>query len=96
MTHEFDFYFEILGEFSKLEDNPNLKEAWKINSIIKLMNFAKQMDDNEQIVQTGLLIIMHLASGKYCDDIECYSRNLNELLENERNFIIDTLKTEFN
>ncbi len=96
MSHEFDLYFEILGEFCALDDNPNLKEAWKINSIIKLMNFAKQMDDNEQIIQAGLLIIMHLASGKYCDEVECCCRNFRDLLENERNLIISTLKIEFN
>ena len=96
MSQEFDFYTEILTEFCTLENNPKLTEAWKIQSIIKLMDLAKEINDGKQFIQTGLLVIMQLATGKYCDDIECYSRNLNELLENERNFIIDTLKTEFN
>ena len=96
MSQEFDFYTEILTEFCTLENNPKLTEAWKIQSIIKLMDLAKEINDGKQFIQTGLLVIMQLATGKYCDDIETYSRNLKELLKHEREYVISALKAELN
>jgi len=96
MSQEIKFYQEILGEYCDLKDHPNIKEAWKVNSIIKLMNLAKKRDDNKEFVQSGLLIIMHLATGKYHDEIEESSRNLRDLMENEKQFVITSLKHEFN
>jgi hypothetical protein len=96
MSREFELYADILSEFCDVDENPNAREVWKVNSIIKLMNFAKQLDDCKNIVQTGLLLIMHLATGKYHDDVEAYGRNLKDLLNYERDYVIASLKSEFN
>ena len=96
MAQEFEFYSDILAEFCTLEDNPNLREAWKVQSIIKLMNLAKEMHDGKQFVETGLLVIMQLATGIHFDDVDTYSRNLRELLKQEKEFVISALKAELN
>ena len=95
MLSEYDFYNEIIGDlFRALEKGKNL-ELWKANSILKLMDYFKDSDDNN-IIEKGLINILFLADnfedfeyrGEDCRDIH----NLDEI---EKSISIELLKSEF-
>ena len=91
---ESEFYDLLFGQFSQLNGNPLEKELWKNNQIRNLMiNFKEKADS--MFIRNALLVIMALFDDYLKDSFFLNSKNIKELSQDKKGFIISILNELF-
>ena len=98
MISELKFYEEIFDDFICMMKIFQGNETWKAQSIIKLMNVSKEIE-NKNIIEEGLKVILTINKFVNCGDLfdsyETESYSINESFEFERQYLGSVLKAEF-
>jgi hypothetical protein len=98
MLSAVEFFHEIFEEFVCLEETIHDNEIWRSNSIIKLMNASRELED-QQVVTEGLKMILNLCKFRECgaliDFYESGSYDTSELKTSDKNLLDSILKAEF-
>ena len=98
MISELEFYEDIFDDLICMMNIFQENETWKANSIIKLMNASKDIE-NKKMIEEGLKIILTINNSIKCGDLsdsyETESYPINESFEFERQYLGSVLKAEF-
>jgi hypothetical protein len=98
MISAVEFFHEIFEEFVCLEETLHDNEIWRSNSIIKLMNASRELED-QQVVTDGLKMILNLCKFRECgaliDFYESGSYDITGLNNPEKLELTSILKAEF-
>ncbi len=95
MNLEIEVYSDILEEYYDLDDNVDIREIWKVNSLIKLMNFSRKLND-KKMLHNGMILISSLSNGVYKDKYNQIGKDIKSLLKPETDILDSILKEVLN
>ena len=91
---EYDYYSSII-EFSQNQNvNEETVELWKNKSFIKLMKVLER-SSRKEFVKNAILLILSLFEEKPPDMYSRLGKNVDSLINSDKNSYISLLKTEF-
>ena len=91
---ELELYLKIVDYFQDDNINPENKEIWLNQSIIKLMKLLKRTQ-NRTLVANALILLLSLFEDIPPDLYTNRGHNINSISEKDKKSLISQLKNEF-
>ncbi len=96
MDWEAEFYSDIMDQAFDVLNKGDEKFIWKCHKIVELMNFLKESADDffKLVVKNAIILLFSIFEDFYIDLVVSKSVDLDTISKQEKEILINTLKTE--